>query len=245
MRAVSPTMGRELERQADEQVAVSEGVGGGTGMSVPAGQPVASLPRLPVTQLPSLPDVFSKVGEILKTVWDNFTSWFSYPAWISDLMEWLDEAFQVLQKYPLLRMLFKGLGKVTPVISVVIGLVDIGVAITRWSTEGDDAGLQLFEGILTALSGGLGIAALFAAGSVVGIPLAVVLGAASLIVGYYSIVVGILRDLHARDPDFLPEHPEVFESGLPHHRKGLLGLNALPLRPPPSLSSPLPLPKFG
>lgn len=234
-------MGRELRRQADQQDVASEGAGLGPGGPTPPGLPLPPIPPLPIPRLPSLPDIFAKVNEIIADIVGFVRSWIAVPMWVSDLFTWLDEAFKIFRNSPLTRLIFKGLGRVTPFLSAVLGLWDIGESIYRFFTEGftKDSVLQFFQGLTGTIGAGLGIAALFAGGTIIGLPAAAVLGAGALIFGAISIGIGIYREFDDEIDQFVRDNEEIIRWAL---RPGPIGTPGFPLPmpqfPPPTVPVP-------
>lgn len=227
-------LGQELVRQADEQDLASEASGLGPGFPTP---PVLPLP--PIPKLPSLPDVFGAIQDILGSVWDFLRGFaYSIPVFISDVLGLLDEWTTILKNSKWLKWLslpLKILGKVTPFISAVVGLWDLGESIYRFFTEGfsKDSVLQFFQGLTGTIGPGLGIAALFATGTIFGAPAGLVLGIGAAIFGGISIAIGIYRE-------FDEEIDAAAKWAWDH---GLIGGPLLnPNAPGPGF--PLPLPQF-
>lgn len=233
-------MGEELARQAEDQDRASEGSGIGPGSpqlpKLPGLPDFPGLPGLP--KLPSFPDIFGVIGDLLKGAWDFLrSSAYSIPALLADALAWADEAFQVLKNLKWLKWLslpLKLLGRVTPFIGAVLGLWDMGEAIYRWFTEGfsKDSVLQFFQGLTGTIAGGLGIAAIFATGTILGAPAGLVLGALALVFGGISIGIGIYREFD----------DEIDAAAKWAWDNGLIGGPLNPNSPLPGF--PLPLPQF-
>lgn len=198
----------ELTGQADEQDDASEGAGGVRGAGHGAAGVRTELPPHGLeTGAPVLPPMVpgmrakdpEKMWTELKDVWD---------AWTNPIVQVLKTAYdetlgKVLDKATELGGKFKVLGTVGKVLGVVGGLFSVGFgfvgmvsAVRRLFTEGlsVDVGLQFVEGWLGWAAGGLAIAAAFASGTVVGLPVAGVLGGAALLCGLASIAVGEARE---------------------------------------------------
>lgn len=229
-------MANELARQAEEQDLASEGSGFGPGLPPPV-PPLPPLPPLP----PPPPGFFEKIGELLsdawgwvKDGWDWIRENFPIPAWFADLIAIVDEIKDIFRKAPFLKHVFKIFGKITPFVGLAIGLWDMGEAIFRFFDEGftKDSVLQFFEGLTGAIAGGLGIAAIFATGTIVGAPAGVVLGALALVFGGISIGIGIYRDYDEEIDAFVQEAWPYIEPHLP-------GMPLpLPQFPPPTIPVP-------
>lgn len=233
-------MGEELTRQAEDQDRASDGEGFGPGE--PRIPPIPKLPDLPqlpkLPRLPSFPDIFGVIGDLLKGAWDFLRSFaYSIPALLADALAWADEAFQVLKNLKWLKWLslpLKLLGRATPFIGAVLGQWDMLVAIHRWFSEGfsKDSVLQYFQGVTGTIAGGLGIAAIFATGTILGVPAGVALGVLALVFGGISIGIGIYREFD----------DEIDAAAKWAWDNGLIGGPLNPNSPLPGW--PLPLPQF-
>lgn len=196
-------MGRELLRQAEQQdLASARSEFGPTPPPMPKdGEPVP-LPDVPTgpfppfPPLPPMPDIFDTIKEIVGGVIDTLRSWwFGAGAWFAGLLSDIDDALKFLARSPIVRLIFKGLGRVTPILGLVLGLWDLGQSIYRFFTEGftKDSVLQFFQGLTGTAAAVLGIAALFASGTIIGLPAAPVLLVLAGVLGAISIGIGIYR----------------------------------------------------
>lgn len=202
--------GHELTRQANEQDRTSE-AGGASGPldgGVRRGHPfITGAPQLP----PMIPGFRSsdpaRVWDTVKDVWDTVTSpIFGFVQTV------VDEAISKLEDIKRFRWLSRAAriwGVAGGVVSYLFGQWDMAQAVYRFFTEGPswDGALQFAEGFFGWLSGGLGIAAIFATGTIFGAPAGLVLGALALGAGLISLGLGVIREYGPWFIDVIKEDP--------------------------------------
>lgn len=218
----------ELTREADEQDRTSgadhaggapgEGAGAGSGRLPHVGGRVPDLgkPVIPVVPLADPREAgatWRTITEALGDLWDFYTDPLfglveGVVTGVVDVVDWVVEKLD-LEKFKLLGKVGKVLGVLGGVASIAFGHVDMAEAVWRFITEGPswDAALQFIEGWTGYASGALGIVALVAAGTVAGLPAALVVGAGAVVLGGISITIGLVREYGPWFLDVVEEDP--------------------------------------
>ena len=216
--------GHELTRQADEQDRTSDADGapgpaeGGSRRGHPF---VTGAPQLP----PLIPGFRSsdpgRVWDTVKDVWDTVTS--PVFGFVQTVVDEAISKLEDIKKFTWVGKAAKIWGVVGGVASYAFGLWDMGQAVVRFFTEGPsvDGFLQLAEGFFGWVSGGLGIAAIFATGTIFGAPAGLVLGGLALLAGLISLGIGTIREYGPWFMDVIEEDPawaaKVSQHGGLHH----------------------------
>lgn len=194
--------GHELSRQAAEQDRTSDagGTSGPANGGAPRGNPfVTGAPSMPERPLPMLyePDPASAWRNLTKAVregWDVITD----PIFgaVQTVVDEVVSKLEDVKKFKWLGTAAKIWGLAGGVLSYAFGQLDMVQAVWRFFTEGPslDGALQFAEGFFGWLAGGFGIAALFAAGTIFGVPAGIVLGGLAGVCGLISIGIGLVRE---------------------------------------------------